>query len=131
MPLQGCSGEWCDLGRPSPFDVDRQHDTIAVGVMAGKAIGLRGPAVPALGMDLFEAMPIAEGDVVQLTQQSVVQAQLVLAAGKVVSIGVQVLGAEAMDGAMGQEDSGAVAREGLPIDAAHPSGRVLAVRSAQ
>ena len=48
VPLQGCSGEWCDLGRHSPFDVDRQHDTIAVGVMAGKAIGLRGPAVPAL-----------------------------------------------------------------------------------
>ena len=131
LPREGSGGEGCDLRVATALHTHRQDLTTLVVVVAGKAIRLGRSRIPGFGVDRFEAMPVAEGDVVELLQEWSVELQTVVGAAGVVLVGVQIGGGKTMHRAMGQQDARLVCRPFLPVELPHPAGGIVAFAAAQ
>ncbi len=102
-----------------------QHQAAAVIGVAGEAVGFGGAAAQGAAIHLLEAMPVAEGDVVDLLEPERIEPQQVAGAGGVLVVavagaGIVVGGGEGLDRAVGEHQAGLLGRQGLPVELAPP-----------
>ncbi len=76
-------------------------------------------------------MPVAEGDVIQLLQQALVELEAVVGAARVVVVGIEIGRCEAVHRAMGQQDAWFALGQVIPVQLPHPGCGVAAVAAAQ
>jgi hypothetical protein len=114
VPAQLAGGQRRGLGGLAARHHHLQHPAAQVAAGAGEAVGLRGAAVPAVAVHLFEAVPVAQGDVVDLPAPGGLDLQQVVGRGRVVVVGIagqlQIAAGEALHGAVGEHEPRFVGR---------------------
>ena len=129
MPAQAAGGEGLELGGFTAPQLHLQHLAGLVVGRPGEAVGLQGAAVPSLGRNLLEPMPIAQGDVIDGAEPGAIEAQSVVGAGGVVggARGIEILGAKTLHGSVGDHEPGFASGQPIPIHLVEPVAGVHAV----